>query len=231
MSLLPQRRVLLGEPISEWESGGMEFRLTYAGPLYATQRDARPGEPVKHAANKHDIRLKFHKQLKELWKVLPALAGNRDMPAVLTDEGGPGFIEPAASIEALAAQHALFGFNFVPLVTQEMDLLCELEILFLRPDRPGKTVWAGDIDNRIKTLLDALRIPEPGENYSARTPTEDEQPLFVLLQDDKLITRISVETDRLLEPIETSIAMSDARLVITVRIKPYGLHMYNMHYA
>jgi hypothetical protein len=119
----------------------------------------------------------------------------------------------------------------VPLVTQELDLICGLEILFLRPDKPGKAIWAGDIDNRLKTLLDALRIPEPSEDYAKKTPLEEEKPFFCLLEDDKLITKVSVETDRLLEPVAAMISPHDARLVITVRVSPYEVHVDNMHFG
>jgi hypothetical protein len=125
---------------------------------------------------------------------------------------------------------SLASFNFVPLVTQELDLICGLDILFLRPDRPGDLFWAGDIDNRIKTLLDAMRIPEADENYSARTPLPDEKPFFCLLEEDKLITKLSVDTDRLLEPVKDANDKAEARLV-TVRLRPYELTADNMHFG
>ncbi|HZO42622.1 MAG TPA: hypothetical protein VFE97_25630 [Methylomirabilota bacterium] len=54
-------------------------------------------------------------------------------------------------------------FWFVPLISQRAGLIVELDVLFLRPQLPGAVVSSGgDLDNRIKTLLDALRIPEPG---------------------------------------------------------------------
>ena len=116
-------------------------------------------------------------------------------------------------------------------MTEELDLICDLDILFLRPDRPGSVVWAGDIDNRLKTLLDAMRIPEVGEDYASREPSDDEVPFFCLLEDDKLITKVAVETDRLLEPIGNSVDAADARLVITVRLRPYEITPYNMHFG
>ncbi|MER8529584.1 hypothetical protein [Mesorhizobium sp. M1272] len=208
----------------------MEFRLTYAGPLYATQRDPLEGKPPKHTQNRHDIRKAFHGQLKRLWGEIPALKnGQGGGPMLLSMGGDREYVPPLTDIESLAKRHAHYGFNFVPLVTAELDLICGLDILFLRPDRPGGVIWAGDIDNRIKTLLDAMRIPEAGEGYSARQPDSDEQPFFCLLEDDKLISKISVETDRLLQPINNEAA--DARLVITVRIRPYELHGDNMHYG
>ena len=54
----------------------MEFYLTYAGQLYATQRSARPHQPSPHRENKKRIRSVFHEQLKTLWTVAPSLRGN-----------------------------------------------------------------------------------------------------------------------------------------------------------
>jgi hypothetical protein len=225
------KRVLIEDPYNQPEIGtAMEFRLTYAGPLFATQRDDRPGQKSRHTENKHQIRTTFHKQLKELWRVTPGLAPvSRHRPSILVMQGNSQ--RPLTDIGPLAARYALYGFNFVPLVTQELDLLCGLEILFLRPDRPGSAIWAGDIDNRLKTLLDALRIPEPSEDYAKRTPLQEEKPFFCLLEEDKLITKVSVETDRLLEPLNAVIKPHDARLVITVRVRPYEVHVDNLHFG
>lgn len=206
----------------------MEFRLTYAGPLYATQRDPMPGKPPKHTENRHDIRRAMHLQLKRLWRESKTLSGTRVDAEVITDVETVAICNEAAE---LAKKHAHYGFNFVPLVTEELDLMCSLDILFLRPDRPGGAVWGGDIDNRLKTLLDALRIPEAGENYSSRMPTEDEKPFYCLMEDDRLLTRVSVDTDRLLEPIDGHYKAEDARLVLTVKIQPYNAVMGNLHFV
>jgi hypothetical protein len=109
-------------------------------------------------------------------------------------------------------------------------LLCGLDVLFLRPDRPGGVVWAGDIDNRIKTLIDALRIPEANERYAQRTPGPDEQPFFCLLEDDKLVSKLSIETDQLLE-FDSPGNMNEVRLIITVHIRPYQMHMGNLEFG
>ncbi len=208
----------------------MEFCLTYAGPLYATQRDSRPGQPPRHIENKHLIRCAFHKQLKALWAISPCLDGPSQQRSNILLSCEAGDQEPATSIADLAKKHSNYGFNFVPLVTHELDLLCGIEILLLRPDRPGDVVWHGDIDNRIKTLLDAMRIPDAAENYVNRTASDDEQPFFCLLEDDKLITKLSVDTDRMLEPVNGN-GSNDVRLFIKVLIKPYKFDVYTMHLA
>ncbi|AEH88399.1 hypothetical protein [Mesorhizobium opportunistum] len=227
-----KHRVLLEDPDFADPLGDiMEFRLTYAGPLYATQRDARPGQPPKATQNRHDIRRAMHLQLKRLWDHWPGLSEthvSKGAAFLATRQPDPPI---AISSKELSARHSHYGFGFVPLVTAELDLTCSLDILFLRPDRPGDVVWGGDIDNRLKTFLDALRIPEAGENYAGRIPQDDEKPFFCLLEDDKLITRVAVDTDRLLEPINGQFNANDARLIVTVRIRPYEFMPENMHFG
>jgi threonine synthase len=75
----------------------------------------------------------------------------------------------------------------------------------------------GDIDNRIKVLFDALRMPKIGEFDAETPPAPDEAPFFCLLQDDSLITEIKVTTDRLLTPLQTEEDSDDVHLVIHVR--------------
>ena len=59
----------------------------------------------------------------------------------------------------------------------------------------------GDLDNRLKTLLDALRAPnDPQELPAGASPQSDEDPFYCLLEDDKLIIGLSVTNDRLLRP-------------------------------
>ncbi len=205
----------------------MEFRLTYHGPLQSTQRDAIGSQACPRRDHKHYIRRVFHAQLKRLWEVTPFLNSGQG--------SGPGaFLTAGSKVhdfsrDTLAKQHALYGFNFVPLVTEELNLICGLDILFLRPDVPGRVLASGDIDNRLKTLFDALRIPVAGEKYTDRTPAPDENPLYCLLEDDSLITKVSVETDQLLQ-CETA-NVNETRLIITVRLRPYEMHLGNMQFG
>jgi hypothetical protein len=203
----------------------MEFRLTYKGPLNSTQRDPTNSQPDKNAEHKHKLRKHFHKQLKRLWAVTPYLSNidSRRLPHLRTSEGD------YHDIVALSQKYARYGFNFVPLVTQAIEVLCELQVLFLRPDKPGDLIWAGDIDNRIKTLIDALRLPMENERYAERKPDADEAPFFVLLEEDKLVTKLSIETDQLLE--FDSKPVNEVMLVITARVRPYKMHMGNLEFG
>jgi hypothetical protein len=84
-------------------------------------------------------------------------------------------------IEALASIYAVGKYRFVPLVREEFALTCSLNILFLRADIPGKVVQSGDIDNRLKTLFDALRMPATDLEMAeyASGPADGEEPFFL----------------------------------------------------
>jgi hypothetical protein len=230
---LPHKIVLLDDPYNRPEDGPhMEFRLTYNGPLSSGRNEPMPHQRDSRADHKHCLRKRFHKQLKRLWEITPYLRNDGGIVHLRSKQHrdvntGALIFGENHDIETLARKHAMYGFNFVPLVTFDMDVLCGLDVLFLRPDKPGGVVWAGDIDNRIKTLIDALRIPDPNEKYIDRKAEQDEQPFFCLLQDDKLVSKLSVETDQLLE-FDSPGNMNEVRLIITVRIRPYQLHIGNL---
>ena len=156
----------------------MEFRLVYEGPLPSGSRQA-------HVSQKHAIRRALHPQLRELWRTHPALEGTRI---------NQHFME-----EHLLPNHQLGTFRFVPLVSSAFSLTCSLEILFLRPESPGRLVQGGDLDNRIKVLFDGLRLPRNTEELGAAVPGDDEDPFYCLLEDDCLVAGFQVTSDRLLK--------------------------------
>lgn len=195
----------------------MEFRLTYSGPLLATQ-DKRVGQRSLHV---HSIRQVFHKQLKHLWQVHPVLLKSSNAYT----GAQPGDEE--------TFQRA--GYTFKPIATSALSLHCKLDILMLREGNPGSVPY--DIDNRVKTIFDALRMPKGPNELGAETsqgqcmPSADEDPFFVLLEDDNLVTHVSVSSDRLLEPVENVPASEAVRLVIGVMIRGYDVHMDNLSFT
>jgi hypothetical protein len=110
------------------------------------------------------------------------------------------------------------SFTFVPLITAEMDVVAELSIALLRPEPPGKLLTqGGDIDNRLKTLFDALTMPRHGNSLpSGATPAVDESPFYCLLEDDNLVISVAVRTEQLLEP---EIDPSEVDAVIHIRTR------------
>lgn len=196
----------------------MEFRLLYDGPVKATQRDPRPGtnQRARHWELKHEMRQCFSDQLQYVWKETPFIAHNQ------TPKGTKGY-----HIERLSERYRIPPWSFVPLVTEELQLLCGVDILFLRMDHPADSVWGGDIDNRIKTVIDSLRVPNAQSGYADIVPDKDHNPLYCLLEDDKLLTKVSVETGKLLKCPDGA-DQSYASLVISVTIRPENLIFGNM---
>lgn len=208
----------------------MRFRLTYRGPL-KSHRVSRPGVADKMADHVHEIRRHFHTQLRDLWRTNRFLSEHESHPS---DWGLPK--EPDGSriplVEVVARSHNLNGFRFVPLVREAWHLECQLSILFLRRDLPGSgLIHRGDIDNRIKTLIDALRFPGTPTETNGATPQDGEDPFFCLLEDDKLITGLTVETDRLLDAALPGEDEGTVALVITVEMRPHYVNLFNLAFG
>ncbi len=225
-TLDPRRRVLRWDPDLEPHGDNMEFRLTYAGRLLAHKDDGKLRQRSLHV---HDVRKEFHKQLKVLWSEQPILRqiqkDGSSVELVFGTEGYPNLNQ--------IFRHD--GFNWLPMVTEENGLICKLDILMLRHGQPGRVLY--DVDNRLKTLFDALRKAKSPSELGASTatgqliPTSDEDPFYVLLEDDRLITHISVTSDTLLEPIPSVLPEESVRLVIGVTVRPYKVVPENSGYA
>ena len=222
----PQRG-RLGGRACETEGPSMEFRLTFQGELFAdSKRDAN--RRLSRATHKHKIRKKLHPQLRKLWE-------NRSQyqpPGHFMISQTPPGLEHTS--EALSKRFSIGNFKFVPLVTRDLDVYCSVEILLLRPD-PQLTIVnreSGDVDNRLKTLFDAFSTPRETAQFGGfSTPDANEIPFFTLLEDDSLITKASVETDTLLEPVSDPPSVSDVRAIITVRVWPIRLSVLNLGFA
>jgi hypothetical protein len=217
--------VLKSDPYFDPESGaGVEFRLTYEGLLMATQKDAISGQHDARAEHKRGLRRVFHLQLKRLWEVNPYLKYGYPVTFDWNTKNVPntGATHHCSIAEFLAPLYKRNGYSCVPLVREDLSLVCAIEVLFLRPDPPGSVLKSGDIDNRIKTLFDALRLPKgQQELVGYEKPQQDEEPFYCLLEDDSLITHVSVETDVLLQPTGGKPDPNDSRLIITVKLRPY----------
>jgi hypothetical protein len=221
----------------------MRFRLVYQGELKAGQQDRHDQHWDKMAEHKQAIRKVFHRQMKRLWETNWFLNSYRVYPqdygidlsaSDIAARWGASPNQMVPLLEAVALNYQENDYRFVPLVRKDWRLMCSLNILFLRHDPPGSVVHAGDLDNRIKTLIDALRKPQgTTELRGNETPAEGEDPFFCLLEDDKLVTGLTVESDRLLEPPN---GRKDAdnrqvHIVITVDVRPYDVTGFNLSFA
>lgn len=187
----------------------MEFRLVYEGSLKAS------GNKATHVSEKHSIRKQIHKQLAQLFECNPVLKYWKTNPNTL---GGNSTDGTVPYLDYLADTFSRCGYRFVPLVHRGEHMVCSLNILFLRRENPGDLILpGGDVDNRIKTLLDALRMPETC-NEIVGGPEASENPFFCLLQNDSLVTQLKVNTDRLLVPLKDNQHPNEVVLIIKVKI-------------
>jgi len=205
----------------------MKFTLTYDGELRAN------GKP----SHKWAICQQLSPQLRELWQVSPALLGLGEQRMVPLD-GSYGVVlrhhtvppvqqtahlnSPETWIDVLAPI-VVGNKEFTPLVRDTLSLHCALKILFLRKEERGKLIFqGGDIDNRLKTLFDALSIPDSQQLVDDPTGNE---PNFCLLENDRLISAVTVETQRMLSNPNAN--KHDVRLVIEVDVRVSASRLYN----
>ena len=181
----------------------MEFTLFYQGEL-------KSKGSIKH---KHFIRREFHKQLVNIW-----------------EEGRFKELKKYLIERDMLTNWKINKFNFLPMVNNLYGQVAELNIFILWPDAPGTIIInKGDIDNRLKTLLDALRMPKDNNEIPKDDfPKDDEVIFYCLLEDDKLITKISIMTDRLLY---SNVNHSEVKLFIQVNVKPSKLDFDDTAYA
>jgi hypothetical protein len=190
----------------------MKFTLQYSGPL----------PPSGTPADKQLIRRAFHSQLKKVWLNHPTLSlyaeGRRALSVASLDGGLRIKIENSLAHYQPWQNNMcgvpLNGFEFAPLVLRDNALSCELNVKFLRRGRPGDVSKGGDLDNRLKTLLDGLQIPHRENQLGGDTPATEKERLYCLLEDDSLITRIAVDADELLsdEPNATAVLYIEVTL-------------------
>jgi hypothetical protein len=188
----------------------MKFRLTYSGSLKAS------GNKSNHTKEKWSIRRALHPQLAELWQTHPVLRGHF----------APPYARPSLQPRGGLAPIIVGDAQFIPLVRESLGLSCDLDIIFMRKEPPGSLVLqGGDIDNRIKTLFDGLRVPSIDE-MKAGSPDAD--PFYCVLEQDALITGVNVRTDRLLTAPNASV--HEVHLVIEVSVRVMRIDWENIGY-
>ena len=194
------------------EEAALKFRLTYRGSLRASQNPHPTSTgPDRHWNLKHRMRLQFHPQLKRLWETRAFLRDNQN-------DASPD----SYHVQSLASKHVILPWHFVPLVTEQLSLRTKIEITILRVDHPHLNLWSydgGDVDNRVKTIIDALRVPGARDGYDKITVEDGEDPLFVLTEADELFDAVYAETDHLLVVPDGQDA-SYAEVIIAVTIWP-----------
>ena len=146
----------------------------------------------------HKIRRELHYQLNQLWKLDPWKKNGKN----LWQKNPWEDIE----LDKWKIKNELFqkrhGKNFICLATSNLDMYVELSFNFFVP----KNTSFRDIDNKLKTLCDALKLPDKRKRkkdspkyIKSWVQNKKENPLVCLLEDDDLIYKLSAETDFFLD--------------------------------
>ncbi len=179
----------------------MRFRLIFEGEIAPRQK-----VNLDHI---HAIRQQLHPQIKKLWDLPPLNSLKPRWLQPLSDQ------EPQPSYNRI---EEVGGKLYAPLISTH--LAAELDIVLLRQQAPGQLIGdGGDIDNRIKTLFDALRMPSKSEVQTLGAATaSDDDPLHCLLKDDALIHRVNIESDRLLKDAQPRemMAIISVQVIVTL---------------
>lgn len=220
-----------GEPIKGDDL--VEFRLLYSGELHAASGGNTRVE------EKHAIRRELHPQLKRLWAThkglmelaahhsaapgyrLPSTPEEHEQASQMINNYGGTEWHRQQGLRYFAKKWERCGCGFIPLITEAIIVRCAIDILFLRPEEPGRILQSGDLDNRIKTLFDGLRLPANLDECGGIAPSGEFDPMYCLLEDDQLISEVRVVTDRLLVlPKSTVVSKHDVFLVMHVNLAP-----------
>ena len=138
------------------------------------------------------------------WHVVPEL---RQLYVPYPRDQKPYWNIPEEDVSNVQFLTRVGKYRFAPLVVNGklLKLICELDIRLLSQATPGSIIEhgkdGGDLDNRLKGLFDALSVPQQNQFADPDgLPEADEDPFFCLLQDDKLITKVTIASERLLRP-------------------------------
>jgi hypothetical protein len=196
----------------------IEFRLLYSGELLGASRTNT------RAHMKHEIRRAFHPQLHRLWTMnhnLRQLAAHQTLLpefAAALNRGPTEQERVEFGLRTIGRNWIRGTYECVPLITSDLALRCNLDILFLRQEEDRFVFTRGDIDAKLKTLFDALRIPKDLKETGNSSPQSDEVPFFCLLEDDSLISEVHINTDQLLLlPNEKTVKANDSFVMVHVK--------------
>jgi hypothetical protein len=187
----------------------MKFYIEYEGRIpsaNAKDKEARRLET-------HIIRKCFHSQLLRLWDArFGSVAG-------LPPKGNPLRMEERRKyLQEKSLPIAGTEFIVRPLITKSDNLICALDITLFRHEPPGELIGpGGDLDNKIKSLFDALTVPNQAQ-LDGIEPREGERPLFCLLENDALITDLRINTVQLWTTFNSTEEKRDIKAAVNVTV-------------
>jgi hypothetical protein len=207
----------------------VKFNLVYDGPLHSQGAD-------KIFDKKWKILQYLHPQLAELQSVRPDL---KQRASFMPERGylwmETHHLDPGVPNESLHRHRAwngnvlapieIGGVKFLPLIRESLALACSLRILFMRKEPAGRMPQGGDLYNRIKEFIDALKVPKGEAHKVCSVYPKPIEPIQCLLEDDASITRLSVESARLVNA--PGMEEDSVRMVVEVDARISGARYFN----
>jgi hypothetical protein len=110
------------------------------------------------------------------------------------------------------------GHKFYPLARVVFKLKCEIKVdLHVNHEIASVITNVADLDNRLKTLFDALRMPKEPHEIKDHMPNIDE--FCCLLENDIIISALQIETFRN-TAVPTGASLDHVRLNMVVTLDP-----------
>ncbi|MCF4097182.1 hypothetical protein [Maritalea mediterranea] len=188
----------------------MKITLTYRGVVPS----AHSGGGKNKSAHISNMRLAFHEQLKRLWGQ-PPFEVLKEWEQSDFKAGAPEFIR------------AVGETNYIPYFdVQKVGIAVGLNITLLsgEPHNAPQLISKGDLDNRVKSIIDALHPPQK-DNLS-----ENEKELnriHCLMGDDEAVKELTAST----RPFLASESHEDAFVLVEVRPIPMRVSADNIEMA
>lgn len=192
----------------------MRFSLKYEGPLKSSN------SRKTHVADKNRLRWHFSDQLERLlirgnFSRLPV---NDNYKAIMQSEEGGGL---KLNLKNISGAEFTDVWYFA-VIDRSFDVACSLSVRMDRPERPGHLFETsgenmGDLDNRFKTLFDALRMPHSKDEARPNEKDPEGWHCVCLFEDDSMVSNLTVSTHPSLEEMPPG----HVKLTIDVEIRAH----------
>jgi hypothetical protein len=199
-------------PFADWGPfDAMRFPLSYEGPL-PSSGNPRNGNPTPKLEQIWKIRTAIHHQIRAVYDNHMAFQENSDQSRILFAE--------------LNVPVMVDGKKFFSIARVKFKLKCELRIELHVNHAVASVITNGaDLDNRLKTLFDALRAPHNQQEIKGYMP-DDIENFCCLLEDDVIISALQIETFRN-TAVPAGSPLDHVRLNMIVRLEPMASDFIN----
>jgi hypothetical protein len=118
------------------------------------------------------------------------------------------------------------GTRFIPVFGVATLTTVELDITLLNGSDYHSPLKNGDLDNRLKRVIDGLRCPLTGDEVDEGT-LFDQKRCFCLINDDSILSKISVRAF----PNLSANSESDTVVLINAKVKAFGTTWENSSFC